>query len=295
MYMASGTVGGRAGPVTAAQVKRRVRAGVATVAFFHPAHNSLPGEILQQLADAIDAAGADARARVVVLRSGGAGAFCAGASFDELAAIAESADVAGAGGGDTGDGDGDGDAADAGARFFAGFARVINAMRRCPKFIIARVHGKAVGGGVGLAAAADYALASRHAAVKLSELGLGLGPFVVGPAVARKMGLSAFSQLAIDAESFYDAEWAREKGLYAQVLDSTPELDAAVRALAARLAAYDPEAMREFKRALWQDAADWDAQLAARAAVSGRLAARDVTRRAVRELKRGRRPVGGRR
>jgi len=284
--------------MTAAHVKRRVREGVATVAFFHPAHNSLPAEILRQLAAAIEAAGADARARVVVLRSGGAGAFCAGASFDELAAVAESADAAAAGKTEGGDGDGDAtdtaDAADAGARFFDGFARVINAMRRCPKFIIARVHGKAVGGGVGLAAAADYALANRHAAVKLSELSIGLGPFVVGPAVARKMGVSAFSQLAIDADSFYDAQWARENGLYAQVLDSTPELDAAVRALAARLAAYDPQAMRELKQALWQDAAHWDALLAARARVSGRLAARDFTRRAVRDFKRGRR-AGGRR
>lgn len=250
-------------------VKLRAQHGVATVEFFHPAHNSLPADVLRQLADAITAAGEDAQARVIVLRSGGdKNAFCAGASFDELLGIALSAD------------------ADAGARFFAGFAQVINAMRACPKFIIARVHGKAVGGGVGLAAAADYALASRHAAVKLSELRLGLGPFVVGPAVARKIGTSAFAQLAIDAESFYAAEWARDKGLYAQVFDSVDALDDAVQTLASRLATYHPAAMRELKQALWQDAADWDALLTARATVSGKLATSDFTREAVRRLKR---------
>ncbi|MDD9885330.1 MAG: enoyl-CoA hydratase-related protein [Gammaproteobacteria bacterium] len=265
--------------MTAAQyVKRRVRDGVAVVEFFHPAHNSLPGGILEQLAGAVERAGGDERARVVVLRGGGGGAFCAGASFDELTVVADAADATAG--------------AAAGAQFFEGFARVINAMRACPKFIIARVHGKAVGGGVGLAAAADYALASREAAVKLSELSIGLGPFVVGPAVARKIGVSAFSQLAIDSDSFYDAEWAREKGLYARVLDSTAELDAAVQALAARLASCNPEAMRELKRAFWRGAEDWDELLAARAAVSGRLAAGDFTRRAVREFKRGRRPTG---
>lgn len=249
-------------------VSRRAQNGVATVEFFHPAHNSLPADVLRQLADAIAAAGRDDNARVIVLRSGGQRTFCAGASFDELAAVAESTD------------------ADAGAQFFAGFAHVINAMRACPKFIIARVHGKAVGGGVGLAAAADYALASRHAEVKLSELRLGLGPFVVGPAVARKIGASAFAQLAIDAETFYPAEWVRDKGLYAQVFDSVDALDNAVQQLASRLATYHPAAMRELKSALWQDAADWDALLTARATVSGKLAASEFTRQAVRGLKR---------
>lgn len=253
--------------MTEPYIKRHSRAAIATIEFFHPAHNSLPGDLLEELAAAIAAAGADDRARVVVLRSGGEGTFCAGASFDELAAIAESG------------------SAERGARFFSGFAGVIDAMRRCPKFIIARVQGKAVGGGVGLVAAADYALAGRHAAVKLSELGIGLGPFVVGPAVQRKMGLSALSQLAIDADTFHDAEWARHKGLYAQVLDSPEALEQAVQALAHRLAACNPEAMRELKRALWEDAGHWD--LAQRAALSGRLALSDFTARALARFKRG--------
>jgi len=246
----------------------RAQNGVATVEFYHPAHNSLPADVLRQLADAIAAAGDDEQSRVIVLRSAGRRTFCAGASFDELRAITLSAD------------------ADAGAEFFAGFAHVINAMRACDKFIIARAHGKAVGGGVGLAAAADYALAHCSAAVKLSELSIGLGPFVVGPAVARKMGTSAFSQLAIDAETFYPAEWARDKGLYAQVFDSVAALDAAVQELASRLARYPPDAMRELKRAFWRDAGDWDALLTQRAAMSGRLATSDFTRDAVRAIKR---------
>jgi len=249
--------------MTEPYVKQRTQAGIATIEFFHPAHNSLPGDLLQKLTAAIARAGADDRARVVVLRSGGQRTFCAGASFDELAAIAECKD------------------AERGARFFSGFAEIINAMRGCPKFIIARVQGKAVGGGVGLAAAADYALASCHAAVKLSELNMGLGPFVVGPAVQRKMGLGAMSQLAIDADTFHDAEWARHKGLYAQVLDSPEALDQAVQALARRLAACNPEAMRELKRALWEGTSHWQQHLAQRAEVSGRLALSDFTARAV--------------
>ncbi|MDD9858487.1 MAG: enoyl-CoA hydratase/isomerase family protein [Gammaproteobacteria bacterium] len=256
--------------MTEPYVKQHIQAAIATIEFSHPAHNSLPGDLLEKLAAAIARAGADDRARVVVLRSGGQRTFCAGASFDELAAIAESGN------------------AEHGARFFSGFAALINTMRQCPKFIIARVQGRAVGGGVGLVAAADYALASRHAAVKLSELNIGLGPFVVGPAVERKMGLSAMSQLAIDADSFHDAEWARHKGLYAQVLDSPEALDHAVQALAERLAACNPEAMRELKQALWEDTLHWPRHLAQRAAVSGRLALGDFTVQALAQFKRER-------
>ena len=195
--------------------------------------------------------------KVIILQSGGARTFCAGASFEELAAIKD---------------------AGSGKRFFNGFARVINAMRECPKFIIGRVQGKAVGGGVGLAAATDYCMATRHAAVKLSELSIGLGPFVVGPAVERKLGLSAMAQLTLDADSFYDAEWARQKGLYAGVSDSIEALDHAVHALAAKLAGYNPEAMRELKRIFWRGTEHWDELLAQRAAISGRLAAAAFTK-----------------
>ena len=235
-------------------------AGITTISFFHPAHNSLPGNILADLAAAITQAGQAEATKVVVLQSEGERTFCAGASFDELRAVADAAQ---------------------GQAFFSGFANVINACRTAPKLIIGRVQGKAVGGGVGLAAATDYCLATTHAAVKLSELAVGIGPFVVGPAVERKIGASAFAQLAIDATQFRSAEWAAARGLYAEVLPDTAALDAAVQALAERLAASSSEAMRELKQVLWAGTDHWDTLLTERAGISGRLVLSEFTRAAI--------------
>ncbi len=231
--------------------------GIATIEFFHPAHNSLPAEVLSKLADAITRAGSDDAAKVIILKSGGDRSFCAGASFNELMQV---------------------DSEQAGLAFFSGFAHVINAMRLCPKFIIGRVQGKVVGGGVGLAASTDYCMATRHASIKLSELTIGIGPFVVGPAVERKLGLSAMSQIAIDASNFYDAEWAQQKGLYSQLFDTIELLDEAVQAFAEQLSAYNPEAMAEMKKIFWQGTEHWDGLLPERAAISGRLVLSEFTR-----------------
>lgn len=225
-------------------------AGIATVSFFHPAHNSLPGAVLAELAATITRLGQAETTKVIILQSEGERTFCAGASFDELRAVADAAQ---------------------GLAFFSGFAHVINACRVCPRLIIGRVQGKAVGGGVGLAAATDYCLATTHAAVKLSELAVGIGPFVVGPAVERKIGTSAFAQLAIDATQFRSAEWAATRGLYAEVLPDIAALDAAVQALAQRLAVSSLEAMCELKKMLWAGTGHWDQLLPERAAISGRL------------------------
>jgi len=238
--------------------------GIATIEFFHPAGNSLPGRLLRRLTESVLEAGEEDAVRVIVLRSAGERAFCGGASFDELTRIGD---------------------LEAGKAFFMGFANVINAMRRCPKLVIGRVQGKAVGGGVGLASATDYCLATRHAAVKLSELAIGIGPFVVGPAIARKIGASAMTQLAIDATSWRSADWAREKGLYADVFDTNEALDEAVQALARRLAASSPDAMSELKRVLWSGADDWDQLLEKRAALSGRLVLSAFTKEAIRKFK----------
>lgn len=238
--------------------------GVCTVEFGHPASNSLPGAVLRKLAASITEAGRDDRTKVIVLRSGGDRAFCAGASFDELVSIEDEAQ---------------------GLTFFSGFALVINAMRTCPKLIIGRVQGKAVGGGVGLASAVDYCIATSHASVKLSELAVGIGPFVVGPAVERKIGTSAMSQLAIDATEWRSAEWAEQRGLYAAVLPDAAALDAAVEALALRLAGSNPEAMAELKRVFWSGTDHWDELLAERAAISGRLVLSDFTRHAIARFK----------
>jgi methylglutaconyl-CoA hydratase len=200
------------------------------------------------------------------LKSEGARAFCAGASFGELSALEDFGQS---------------------LEFFSGFARVINAMRKCPKFIIGRVHGKAVGGGVGLAAATDYCLASADAAIKLSELAVGFGPFVVGPAIERKIGTSAMSQLAIAASTWKSARWAMEKGLYADVYDTIPELDAAVGTLARQLSTSNPEAMQALKSVCWQGTEDWDALLAARAVISARLALSPFTKAAIAAFKSG--------
>lgn len=238
--------------------------GIATIEFGHPLSNSLPGKILNLLAKTITDVGAKNEVKVIVLKSSGDRAFCAGASFDELISIND---------------------LDTGKVFFSGFASVINACRKCPKLIIGRVQGKAVGGGVGVASAVDYCLATTHAAVKLSELAVGIGPFVVGPAVERKIGMSAMSQLAINATEWKSADWAREKGLYADIYETAEELDEAVDALANKLAGSNPEAMRMLKNIFWEGTEKWDNLLKVRAAMSGELVLSDFTKNAINAFK----------
>jgi methylglutaconyl-CoA hydratase len=238
--------------------------GIATIEFFHPQGNSLPHRILDDLANEIHDAGMDKETRVIILKSAGEKAFCAGASFDELTRIENEKK---------------------GYEFFSGFAHVINAMRKIPKFIIGRIHGKCVGGGVGLAAAVDYAIASSSAEVRLSELAVGIGPFVVGPAVQRKIGLSAFSQLAMDASMWRNAEWAHRKGLYSELHSSTDSMDESISRLASQLAHSSPEAMKEMKRVFWQGTEDWDEKLLGRAEISGRLVLGNFTKEAIAKFK----------
>lgn len=237
---------------------------IATIEFFHPAQNSLPGRLLSQLTSAIQEAGKSNDAHVIVLKSSGERTFCAGASFDELAAIEDF---------------------ETGKRFFLGFANVINAMRKCPKLIIGRAQGKTVGGGVGLAAATDYCMASKWASIRLSELAVGIGPFVVGPAVERKIGLSAFSQLAVNATEWQTAAWAKEKGLFTEVFETTEQLDAYIEHFTQILVKSNPEAMYQLKKIFWQGTENWDQLLDERAAISGRLVLSDFTRNAIREFK----------
>ena len=247
----------RAINMTQPYVNIKTENGIATIEFFHPAHNSLPGDLLAQLAKTITEAGENDQIKVIVLKSGGDRTFCAGASFTELISIND---------------------AETGKVFFSGFANVINAMRKCPKFIIGHIQGKTVGGGVGVASATDYCMASKFAAIKLSELNVGIGPFVVGPVVERKLGLSGMSQIAIDANTFYSAEWAQQKGLYNQVYESVEEMDNAVQIFAENLCKYNPEAMAEMKKVFWSGTEDWDQLLAERAVISGRLVLSDFTK-----------------
>lgn len=245
-------------------VLQTIDQGLATIEFSHPLSNSLPGKVLAKLANTITSLGEDDTVKIIVIRSAGDRAFCAGASFDELVAI---------------------DNLETGKVFFSGFANVINACRTCPKLIIGRVQGKAVGGGVGLAAAFDYTLATQNAFVKLSELAVGIGPFVVGPAVERKIGVSAMSQLAINATEWQSAAWARSKGLYTAVYDTADAMDEAIDALVNKLCQSNPEAMQQLKQIFWQGTEHWDSLLAERAEISGQLVLSDFTKKAIAKFK----------
>ena len=237
-----------------------IQKNIATIEFGHPASNSFPSELLERLTQELNAIAENNEVAVIVLKSEGERAFCAGASFDELVAISNLVE------GDT---------------FFSGFANVINAMRTCGKLIIGRVQGKTVGGGVGLAAACDYVLATEHAAIKLSEFTIGIGPFVIEPAVKRKIGLSALSELTLDATSWKTAYWAKEKGLFAKVFETTKELDEEVELFANKLASYNPQALSEMKKVLWENTNHWSTLLKERAAISGELVLSDFTKNAL--------------
>lgn len=246
------------------EITTNIENNIGTIEFYHPKGNSLPGKMLRELASTIKEMGEKKYVHVIVLKSRGDGAFCAGASFDELIAIENYEE---------------------GKHFFMGFALVLNAMRKCPKLTIVRVQGKTVGGGVGIASAGDYTIAHESAAIKLSELALGIGPFVVGPAVERKVGSSAFSTLSIDAASWNSAEWAREKGLFAKVCETEKELEQEVDVLAEQLSNYSPEAMKELKKVFWKDTGNWDELLEKRAEISGRLVLSDYTKNFIEEFK----------
>lgn len=224
--------------------------GLATITFSHPAHNAMPGYQLAELTKQIKDAGSDHSVRLIILKSAGDRTFCAGASFDELMTITNEVD---------------------GKKFFLGFANVINAIRTCPKIVIGRIQGKAIGGGVGIAAAVDYCMATNFGSIKLSELALGIGPFVVGPPIERKIGTSAFSQLTINATEWQTAAWAKEKGLYHEVFDSIEQLDNYIQFLAEKLLSSSPEALFEIKKILWKGTEHWDEFLDERAGISGRL------------------------
>ena len=241
-----------------------IKNGIATITFYHPQSNSMPGSQLNMLATEIEKLGKNPTAKVIVLKSEGDKAFCAGASFDELIAIKDS---------------------ESGLKFFSGFASVINAMRKAPKFIIVRIQGKTVGGGVGIACSADYTFAVDSASVKLSELAIGIGPFVVGPAVERKIGSSAFCQLTINASEWQTAEWAKQKGLYNQVFSNIEEMDKGIETLSQILASSNPEAMEMLKKEMWKGTENWDQLLIERAGMSGKLVLSDFTINAINKFK----------
>ena len=237
---------------------------IATIIFGHPASNSFPRELLDRLTSEFKSLSENQLVSVIVIQSQGSGAFCAGASFDELLAVSNVSD---------------------GTQFFSGFANLINAMRSCSKLIVGRVHGKAVGGGVGIACACDYALATKSADVKLSELAIGIGPFVIEPAVSRKIGKTAMSEMTLAAHEWKSADWALAKGLYANTFESIEELDVAINDFSSKLSSYNPEALAEMKKVLWVGTEEWNTLLLERAAISGRLVLSDFTVNALLQFK----------
>jgi methylglutaconyl-CoA hydratase len=236
---------------------------IATIEFGHPASNSFPSDLLERLTNELNKLSQNIDVSVIILKSSGSGAFCAGASFDELLAVSNQEEA---------------------TKFFSGFANILNAMRNCSKIIIGRIHGKAVGGGVGIVAACDYALATTESAIKLSELAIGIGPFVIEPAVSRKIGKSAMTEMTLET-NWKTAAWANQKGLYAKIFATTTELDTEIAALANKLASYNPEALFEIKKVFWEGTENWGTLLYERAEISGKLVLSDFSRNALNQFK----------
>ena len=241
-----------------------INGNIATLLFFHPSSNSFPSTLLQQLTDEINALSKNDSVSIIILKSAGTGAFCAGASFDELLSVSNYEE---------------------GSRFFSGFANVINAMRKCPKLIIGRIHGKAVGGGVGLAAACDYSFATTKSEIKLSEIAIGIGPFVIEPAVSRKIGKMAMSEMTLNPTAWKTSKWAFEKGLFSEVFETIEDLDIRLEEYTKELSSYNPDALLEMKKVLWEGTSHWDSLLYERAAISGRLVLSDFTKNALEKFK----------
>ncbi len=247
-----------------AYVKTTLSNGLARIRFFHPAQNSLPGSILAELAKQIEIAGLDDNVKLLLIESDGDRSFCAGASFDELASIHDF---------------------ESGCLFFSGFANVILAMRNCPKVIVGRIHGKAIGGGVGLAAAMDYTIANRFASIRLSELAVGIGPFVIGPVVERKVGTAAFQMMALNPEEWQTAAWAKEKGLFFEVFESTEQMDLYLNQFIDKLLNYNPDALAALKKVFWENSEGLPELLKARAAISGKLVLSPYCKQAIHSFK----------
>ena len=245
-------------------VYHRKEGALATITFFHPKGNSLPSDMLNSLVGLFETLGQDTEIKVILLQSEGEGSFCGGASFDELLVVSTPEE---------------------GKSFFSGFANLINAMRKCPKPIIGRVQGRAVGGGVGIIAATDYCYATETADIKLSELSIGIGPFVIAPAIERKAGIATLSELSLDAKSWKTAYWAQKKGLIQRVYENTREMDEGISILTSQLSSYSVEALEEMKKVFWGGTEHWDKLLIDRAEKSGQLVLSDFTKKALASFK----------
>ncbi|MEA1787262.1 enoyl-CoA hydratase/isomerase family protein [Arenibacter sp. GZD96] len=243
----------------------KIEGTIATVEFGHPAGNSFVLELLNRLTSEFQKLSDAPNITLIVLKSeGDEGPFCGGASFDELMAVSTRAE---------------------GNVFFSGFANLINAMRQCEKLIVGRVQGKTVGGGVGLIAACDYVFATDAAAIRLSELSIGIAPLVIAPAVERKIGTAALSEMSLAPTEWKNAYWAQQKGLFSKVFESLKEMDKELAFFTEKLAAYNPEALAEWKKVLWKGTDHWENLLLTRAELSGKLVLSEFTKKALATFK----------
>lgn len=231
--------------------------GIGRIEFFHSRGNALTSTMLREITSFIRAAGEDPEIKIVMIQSAGEASFCGGASLDELMecdSVKEARD------------------------FFMGFAHLLTAIRTCPKLVVVRVQGKVVGGGLGIVAVADLAFATVEASIRLSELSIGLGPFVIGAAVERKIGISAFSELTYLSSIWKDAHWAKEKGLFSAVFETLAALDIAMAAQIIELETYAPEAIALTKKMFWAQTPEWSDELEKRAGYSAKLWIQKKTR-----------------
>ena len=229
-------------------INSSIQNNICYIEFFTPKHNALNSNMLDQLANKIEET--PEHCAVIVLSSGGDRTFCAGASFDELSQIKNQEEA---------------------TLFFNGFAKVILSIKACPQIVIVSVQGKAVGGGVGIIAAADYAIALENAALKLSELNIGIGPFVIAPAIVKKSGINVLTEMSLNPDNFYSAKWAKQKGLFHKVCENQSDLKITTNNFANKLASFNVNALKAMKHVFWENTEHWPELLEKRAETSGSL------------------------
>lgn len=244
-------------------VTQELKNNIAEITFGTPKSNALPGEILEKLAQTIIESGKDENVKAILLKSEGEKAFCAGASFDELLEIEE---------------------LEKSKIFFGGFAKVLNAMRNCGKLVVVRVQGKTTGGGVGIACAADYCFATKDAAMALTELNLGIGPFVIGPYVERKIGKSAYGAMSIDAD-FRSADWCEKHDVYHSVSENIQEMDEKIAAFMNKLSERSAEALALIKKVSWEGSEHFDQLMPERILMSASLILEDSAKKNIELIK----------
>lgn len=244
-------------------VQLNITHNIATISFYSIKSNSFTSIMLHELSQLLDEVSKNETINVVILKSEGEKTFCAGASFDELLQVENEEDA---------------------SLFFSGFAKVILAMKNCKIPIITRVQGNAVGGGVGIIAASDYAFSLNNCKVKLSELSLGFGPFVIEPAVSRKIGIIAMQNISYNPVEWKNIQWARENNLFQETFETIELMDEKIEIFVNQLSNYSRDALVELKKVFWNNTEHWDKLLYERAAISGKLALSSYTKVKLKEF-----------